>query len=273
MGILGKIFTSAGKFLGKSAAKCEFYAARYGAKGVKQAANSTTRVANVPNMFDVIKAKADAMPLALPAPTAEKLIASRPKLNTGKLFGYGSDQLHMSQKITKDGTHIRYYRKPGSNKISLKTADKGILHQEWAYGDRAGELTYLKNVGNDMYLLRKRDGYTQIAKQSQKYKDGINQTVGSETLIGNGMKRTQVREPNGSIQDKLQLNYIGKYGTSGQLTFPVNSKSNRVNYNSLQVSNDSKLLYDLAPQRYAAKDEFLKRPLGLLEDLLSPFKK
>ena len=273
MGFWGKIFVRAGRVLSNGAAKCEKYAARCGAMQdtVKVAQNTAARKpVNVPNMFDTIKAKADAMPLALPAPTAEQLAAARPRLNTGKLFGFGSDQLHLSQEIAKDGTHIRYYRMPGNNRIVLKTADKGLLHQEWAYGNRAGDLTYLKTVGDDVYLLREKDGITEIAKRTKKYKDGIDQTLTTQSVIGNGMNRTRIEGFNGAVDDNVAVNYINRFsGKPKKVTFPLTRRG--IDYSSTQTSNTYNSLWSECERKIDELHDFIRKPLGFLDDLLSPF--
>ncbi len=273
MGFFGKMLIGASRFLSNGATRCERYAARYGGviqDTAKTAQKTAQKPANLPNMFDTIKAKADAMPLALPAPTAEQLAAARPKLNTGKLFGYGSDQLHLSQEIAKDGTHIRYYRIPGNNKIVLKTADKGLLHQEWAYGNRAGDLTYLKTVGDDVYLLRKKDGITEIAKRTKKYKDGIDQTLTTESVIGNGMNRTRIEGFNGAVDDNVAVNYISRFSEKRKkVTLPLTRRG--IDFSSKQTASAHGALWSECESKIDELRDFIRKPVGFLDDLLSPF--
>ena len=87
-------------------------------------------------------------PLALPAPTAAQLAKDVPTVCVPKVLnGLNLSELRMSQEILKDGTHVRYFRAPGNNKILLKMKDKGILHQEWIYGQNGGpnHFTYVKS--------------------------------------------------------------------------------------------------------------------------------
>lgn len=173
-------------------------------KAVQQAAKP---VYHGPTLSDM----AAKMPLALPAPTAEALAAARPRVNVAKVLnGRNLDELRMSQVITKNGTHVRYYRGAESDKILLKTADKGLLHQEWVYGRSPEELTYIKTIGGDRYIMKREGNLVQMEKRSIQYKDGINQTVSTNDLYfndgaGNGFHRRDVKGFNGNDSKTLEI--------------------------------------------------------------------
>ena len=271
MGIFVKGISYVGKVFTKLGGKCERTALKYGtkaAKGVETAAAKPTPKYTGPTLSEMVAKQ----PKALPAPTAEQLVASRPKLNTGKLFGYGSDQLNLSQVITKDGVHVRYYRKPGSNKIVLKTEDKGLSHKEWAYGDRAGDLTYLKTVGDDVYLVRKKDEVTEIARRTKKYKDGIEQTLTTETVVGDGMKRTLRTGFNGKVDDEVIVNYNERFwGKPKRAVIPV--KDSEFYFRDSQAAEAYQTFWSNGGNKVVEQfHDFIKRPLGFLDDLLSPYK-
>ena len=120
-------------------------------------------------------------PLALPAPTAAQLAKDVPMVCVPKVLnGLNLSELRMSQEILKDGTHVRYFRAPGSNKILIKMEDKGIVHKEWIYGKNGGpdDFTFVKSVGNgDRYVCVKKGNHVQVEQQAIKYKDGIEQKV------------------------------------------------------------------------------------------------
>lgn len=154
---------------------------------------------------------AERMPLALPAPSPEALAAARPRVNVGKALNRNLDELRMSQVITKDGTHIRYYRGAESDKILLKTADKGTLHQEWISGHSPEQLTYIKSTGGgDRYIMKRDGNFVQIEKRSTQYKDGIYQTTSTNDLYfsdyaGGGFHRQDVKGFNEKTSSNLEI--------------------------------------------------------------------
>ncbi len=150
----------------------------YGAKAAKTA--SAKSVYHGPSIMDLAKRQ----PLGLPAPTAEQLAADVPKIMVPKVLGRNLDELKMSQEILADGSHVRYFRGPESNKILIKMKDNGRFHQEWIHSNK-GEI-YVKTTGNgDRYVVNRKGDFIQIENQSIKYKDGINQKISTNDLYYN----------------------------------------------------------------------------------------
>ncbi len=180
--IMGKVFGYAGRKMTSAGARFEAKASKYTAKAVKSAEKEATKpaVPQGPTLSEIISKQ----PKALPAPTPQQLAAERPLLNTAKLTGYGPEQLSMTQVITKDGTHMRYYRKPGSDRVVFETATKGALRTERFYGAN-GDFTYLKSVGDEKYLVQKQGDLTFINKRSMAYDRGMKQQVGTDMVLDN----------------------------------------------------------------------------------------
>ena len=180
--IMGKVFGYAGRKMTSAGARFEAKASKYTAKAVKSVEKEATKpaVPQGPTLSEIISKQ----PKALPAPTPQQLVAERPLLNTAKLTGYGPEQLNMTQVITKDGTHMRYYRKPGSDRVVFETATKGALRTERFHGAN-GDFTYLKSVGNEKYLVQKQGDLTFINKRSMAYDRGMKQQVGTDMVLDN----------------------------------------------------------------------------------------
>ncbi len=180
--IMGKVFGYAGRKMTSAGARFEAKASKYTAKAVKSVEKEATKpaVPQGPTLSEIISKQ----PKALPAPTPQQLVAERPLLNTAKLTGYGPEQLNMTQVITKDGTHMRYYRKPGSDRVVFETATKGALRTERFHGAN-GDFTYLKSVENEKYLVQKQGDLTFINKRSMAYDRGMKQQVGTDMVLDN----------------------------------------------------------------------------------------
>lgn len=148
------------------------------AKKASEAAAKAKTAYSGPTMLDLIKKQ----PKALPRPTAQQLAADKPSVFVPKVTHLNADELRMSQEILKDGTHVRYFRDPESDKVLIKTKDKGILHQEWINPGDKNNFIYIKKAGNDRYILKKSGDYTQIEQSTVKYKDGINQKISTNDL-------------------------------------------------------------------------------------------
>ena len=153
----------------------------YGVKrAAQQGARQTARY--TPTLSELFPRQ----PLALPAPTAAQLAKDVPTVCVPKVLnGLNLSELRMSQEILKDGTHVRYFRAPGNNKILLKMEDQGICHKEWIYGKHGGpdNFTFIKTVGNgDRYVCIKNGNHVQVQKEAIKYKDGINQKISTNDL-------------------------------------------------------------------------------------------
>lgn len=180
MGYLGKITGKVFNYVGRKASSL---GARFEAKGATAKGVESTVVNRKPagpTLSEIISRQ----PKALPAPSAEQLAASKPVLSTAKLTGYGVEQLDMTQVITKDGTHIRYYRYPGKDRVVFQTNTKGALRQE--YAPRAnGDFTYLKSIGDEKYLVQKKGDETIINKRTMVYDRGKRQQVGEDVLVDN----------------------------------------------------------------------------------------
>lgn len=182
----------------------------FGCGGARKAAQ-TVQKAMPKYQGPTITQMVERMPLALPAPSAEALAAARPRVNVGKALNRNLDELRMSQVITKDGTHVRYYRGAESDKILLKTANKGTLHQEWIYGASPEQLTYVKSTGGgDRYIMKRDGNFVQLEKRATQYKDGINQTTSTNDLYfadgaGNGFHRYYEKGFNGAESSGLSV--------------------------------------------------------------------
>lgn len=183
----------------------------FGRGGAKKAAQAAQKVARPTYQGPTISQLAERMPLALPAPSAEALAAAKPRVNVGKALNRNLDELRMSQVVTKDGTHVRYYRGAESDRILLKTADKGSLHQEWIYGQAPEQLTYIKTTGGgDRYIMKRNGNLVQVEKRATQYKDGINQTTSTNDLYfndgaGNGFHRRDLQGFNGMRSAELEV--------------------------------------------------------------------
>lgn len=210
--IIGKVFGYAGRKMTSAGAKFEAKASKYAATAVKDTERVVARpaVPQGPTLSEVISKQ----PKALPAPTPQQLAAERPLLNTAKLTGYGSEQLNMTQVITKDGTHMRYYRKPGSDRVVFDTATKGALRTERFHGAN-GDFTYLKSVGNEKYLVSKQGDLTFINKRSMAYDRGMNQQVGNDMVLDN--------KYNANLKLEKQYGTNGYRKNSGDIYFKETS--------------------------------------------------
>ena len=210
--IIGKVFGYAGRKMTSAGAKFEAKASKYAATAVKDTERVVARpaVPQGPTLSEVISKQ----PKALPAPTPQQLAAERPLLNTAKLTGYGSEQLNMTQVITKDGTHMRYYRKPGSDRVVFETATKGALRTERFHGAN-GDFTYLKSVGNEKYLVQKQGDLTFINKRSMAYDRGMNQQVGNDMVLDN--------KYNANLKLEKQYGTNGYRKNSGDIYFKETS--------------------------------------------------
>ena len=210
--IIGKVFGYAGRKMTSAGAKFEAKASKYAATAVKDTERVVARsaVPQGPTLSEVISKQ----PKALPVPTPQQLAAERPLLNTAKLTGYGSEQLNMTQVITKDGTHMRYYRKPGSDRVVFETATKGALRTERFHGAN-GDFTYLKSVGNEKYLVQKQGDLTFINNRSMAYDRGMNQQVGNDMVLDN--------KYNANLKLEKQYGTNGYRKNSGDIYFKETS--------------------------------------------------
>lgn len=210
--IIGKVFGYAGRKMTSAGAKFEAKASKYAATAVKDTERVVARpaVPQGPTLSEVISKQ----PKALPAPTPQQLAAEQPLLNTAKLTGYGSEQLNLSQVITRDGTHMRYYRKPGSDRVVFETATKGALRTERFHGAN-GDFTYLKSVGNEKYLVQKQGDLTFINKRSMAYDRGMNQQVGNDMVLDN--------KYNANLKLEKQYGTNGYRKNSGDIYFKETS--------------------------------------------------
>lgn len=128
----------------------------------------------------VLKAEAEA---------AKKLAASRPKVNTGKVFNKNIEEFKCVEEVKPDGSIIRRYFDPyASNSKSnpmITTIDKGNYHEEIIYDPRKGiKLTY-KQLGNKEPYIEMQKGWryrytstyherTNYREELQQYNDGQN---------------------------------------------------------------------------------------------------
>lgn len=174
------------------------------------AATKTTATAfRGPSLMDRVKMQ----PLALPAPTAEQLAADIPQVAVSKVFGgrVKPGELRMSQEILADGSHVRYFRGPGSDKVLIKMKDKGKVHEEWIssnYGD-----LYVKSSGDgSRYVVNKNGKFTQVEQRSVQYKDGMDQTVSTNDLYytGEDGMKLHMYNGNGVNKGKTKCDITGK---------------------------------------------------------------
>lgn len=82
---------------------------------------------------------------------AEKLAASRPKVNTGKIFNKNIEEFKCVEETRADGSIVRRYFDPyasnGKSNPMITTIDRGNYHEEIIYDPRKGiKLTY-KQLG------------------------------------------------------------------------------------------------------------------------------
>lgn len=212
--IIGKVFGYAGRKMTSAGARFEAKASKYAATAVKDTERVAARpaVPQGPTLSEIISKQ----PKALPAPTPQQLAAERPLLNTAKLTGYGSEQLNMSQVVTKDGTHMRYYRIPGEDKVIFETATNGALRTERFYGEN-GNFTYLKSIGDQKYLVQKEGDLTFINKRSMAYDRGMKQQVGSDMVLHNTY--------NANLKLEKQYGTNGYRKNSGNICFKDGSRN------------------------------------------------
>lgn len=210
--IIGKVFGYAGRKMTSAGAKFEAKASKYAATAVKDTERVVARpaVPQGPTLSEVISKQ----PKALPAPTPQQLAAEQPLLNTAKLTGYGPEQLNMTQVITKDRTHMRYYRKPGSDRVVFETATKGAFRTERFHGAN-GDFTYLKSIGDQKYLVSKQGDLTFINKRSMAYDRGMKQQVGSDMVLDN--------KYNANLKLEKQYGTNGYRKNSGDIYFKETS--------------------------------------------------
>ena len=125
---------------------------------------------------------------------AEAEAAKLPRINLGRV-GIDVKDLKIAETTLADGSLQRIYRMPGSDKIVLKTVEKGILRQEWLYDTKFGDMVYLKQVGKEKpYILAKRGnaiqlsgnrdlGYTMYGKPATEPLDGLYYYDGTHSAI------------------------------------------------------------------------------------------
>ena len=220
----------------------------------KTAAKATANKAPVykgPSMSDIVRQQ----PLALPAPSAEQLAADIPQVVVPKVLGGRNlDELRMTQEILADGTHVRYFRGPESNKILIKMHDKGKLHQEWINKEN-GRL-YIKSTGDgSRYVVNKDGNFIQIEQRAVKYKDGMDQTISTNDLYysdhngtglhfhkGNGFngEQTTYGELIGTVQGsgwKENQSVPVEFKFGAKIKGPYSNRNSRVNYEESPSAN------------------------------------
>ncbi len=274
--IIGKVFGYAGRKMTSAGAKFEAKASRYAATAVKDTERVVTRpaVPQGPTLSEVISKQ----PKALPAPTPQQLAAEQPLLNTAKLTGYGPEQLNMSQVITRDGTHMRYYRKPGSDRVVFETATKGALRTERFYGAN-GDFTYLKSIGDQKYLVRKQGDLTFINKRSMAYDRGMKQQVGSDMVLDNkygaNLKLEKQYGTNGYRKNSGEIYFNNcSNGEPVKGSFDLNSKFSRIDVGSVRygATNDVLLMRDKAEKAGLQLSCNIGYKPNVIDNLLSSYK-
>lgn len=119
----------------------------------------------------------------------EKLAASRPKVNTGKIFNKNIEEFKCVEETRADGSIIRRYFDPyasnGKSNPMITTIDRGNYHEEIIYDPRKGiKLTY-KQLGTGEPEIEMTKGLqyrytskynkrTDYRENTQQYNDGQN---------------------------------------------------------------------------------------------------
>ena len=273
--IIGKVFGYAGRKMTLAGAKFEAKASKYAATAVKDTEKVVTRpaVPQGPTLSEIISKQ----PKALPAPTPQQLAAERPLLNTAKLTGYSSEQLNMTQVITKDGTHMRYYRKPGSDRVVFETATKGALRTE-RFNGANGDFIYLKAIGDQKYLVSKQGDLTFINKRSMAYDRGMNQQVGKDMVLDNkynaNLKLERQYGTNGYRKNSGDVHFKD---TSSKASFEFDPKYELVDGRSVTCngrSSDANWICQRAEKAGLQISEYGKIEYNpnVIDNLLSSFK-
>lgn len=120
---------------------------------------------------------------------AEKLAASRPKVNTGKIFNKNIEEFKCVEETRADGSIVRRYFDPyasnGKSNPMITTIDRGNYHEEIIYDPRKGiKLTY-KQLGTGEPEIEMTKGLqyrytskynkrTDYRENTQQYNDGQN---------------------------------------------------------------------------------------------------
>lgn len=273
--IIGKVFGYAGRKMTSAGARFEARASKFTASAVKDTEKVVTRpaVPQGPTLSEIISKQ----PKALPAPTPKQLAAERPLLNTAKLTGYSSEQLNMTQVITKDGTHMRYYRKPGSDRVVFETATKGALRTE-RFNGANGDFIYLKAIGDQKYLVSKQGDLTFINKRSMAYDRGMNQQVGKDMVLDNrynaNLKLEKQYGTNGYRKNSGDVHFKD---TSSKASFEFDPKYELVDGRSVTCngrSSDASWIFQRAEKAGLQISEYGKieyKP-NVIDNLLSSFK-
>ncbi len=111
----------------------------------------------------------------------EKLVASRPKVNTGKVFGKNIEEFKCIEETKDDGSIIRRYFDPnasnGKSNPMITTIDRGSYHEEIIYDPRKGiKLTY-KKIGNGQPKIEMSKGwrhrYTSEYNEESGYRSNV----------------------------------------------------------------------------------------------------
>ena len=95
---------------------------------------------------------------------AEKLAASRPKVNTGKIFNKNIEEFKCVEETRADGSIIRRYFDPyasnGKSNPMITTIDRGNYHEEIIFDPRKDiKLTY-KQLGKEQPEIEMSKGWT-----------------------------------------------------------------------------------------------------------------
>lgn len=123
---------------------------------------------------------------------AEKLAASLPRVNVGKVFNKNIEEFKCVEEVKPDGSIIRRYFDPyASNSAShplITTIDRGSYHEEIIYDSSKKLKLTCKQVagGKPEYFMKKGPNYTQTKKYNPKkasyedyqfYNDGASSVV------------------------------------------------------------------------------------------------
>ncbi len=207
--LIGKGISYLGRTFTRTGSRMEQAAARQLGTDAK-VTQTTARKFEGPTLSELIAGQ----PKALPAPTAEQVLASYPRVNTGKVLGKTVDDLNMSQVVTADGVHVRYYRAPGSDKVLMKTEDSGIFHRDTIYDFKGdGNRLVIKQVGDETTYVHTTKNSVQIRKDKNVFKDGISQRVSEDNLYTRfgeegRIHRSRNYSGNGNYNETIEISNV-----------------------------------------------------------------
>ena len=134
-------------------------------------------------------------PLALPPATAETVARDIPRMNLNRLGIGNVDELEMSRVVLKDGTYVRYFRRPGSNRVVFEMKDFGLLHEEKCPSGPHG-IVELRQIGKNETAIIQRNGncYQRYVENTKQYGKGKDQTISDHFRLENNPNQALIIE-------------------------------------------------------------------------------